>query len=102
MDAVEFTREYRRMGKATKSEISILSEANAPSNVVAEVEKWAKEHPIKTRQSELQKLFPDLVLEHGYFCMCPKYVGQKKCIDGPLEKITCDKCRHDFWLKEIK
>lgn len=102
LDAVEFIREYRRMEKATKCEISILSEANAPSNVVAEVEKWAKEHPIKTRQSELQKLFPDLALENGWFCMCPKYVGQKKCIDGPLEKSTCDKCRRDFYMKEIE
>jgi hypothetical protein len=111
MDAVEFLKERTRMCNFYMSRCM-----NCPGNKVAYcatlcaaaielvpiVEQWAKEHPVKTRQSELQKLFPDLTLEDGWFCMCPKYVGQKECIDGPVEKSTCDKCRRDFWLAEIK
>lgn len=101
MDAVEFLKQYSRMVKFGVQPFNIPS--NLPyEEIVSRVEQWAKEHPVKTRQSELKKLFPDLTLEDGWFCMCPKYVGQKECIDGPFEKSTCDKCRRDFWLAETK
>lgn len=121
MDAVAYFKAYARMCDSFDSKNNITGKpcvgcplddigrgchmndlTNNAEECVAAVEKWAKEHPIKTRQSELQKLFPDLTLEDGWFCMCPKYVGQKECIDGPFEKSTCDKCRRDFWLAEIK
>ena len=111
MDAVEFLKTRARMcsnSSCEKCSLKSFCESNFSEKArnaegaVAIVEQWAKEHPVKTRQSELQKLFPDLALEDGWFCMCPKYVGQKKCIDGPLEKSTCDKCRRDFWMKEIE
>lgn len=112
MDAVEFLKQFNRMCKAYNDDGCKECPAykyrcgeefdEQEEEGVSIVEQWAKEHPVKTRQSELQKLFPDLTLEDGWFCMCPKYVGQKKCIDGPFEKSTCDKCRRDFWLKEIE
>lgn len=101
MDAVEFLNQYSRMVASGVQPFAVPSSLPY-EEIVRCVEQWAKEHPVKTRQSELQKLFPDLTLEDGWFCMCPKYVGQKECIDGPLEKSTCDKCRRDFWLAEIK
>lgn len=112
MDAVDFLKQFNRMCKtyiydgctecpAYKYRCGDQFDGQEEDGVSI-VEQWAKEHPIKTRQSELKKLFPDLTLEDGWFCMCPKYVGQKECIDGPFEKSTCDKCRRDFWLKEIE
>ena len=110
MDAVEFLNEGTRMCNSYEACVGCPMEQTDDccmlemnlKQMISIVEQWAKEHPVKTRQSELQKLFPDLALEDGWFCMCPKYVGQKKCIDGPLEKSTCDKCRRDFWMKEIE
>lgn len=120
MDAVELLKEAKRYckwcknttqdGKRRLCEACYFEKLNEIFNTppmayrkfVETVEEWSKEHPVKTRQSELQKLFPDLTLEDGWFCMCPKYVGQKECIDGPFEKSTCDKCRRDFWLQEVE
>ena len=109
MDAAEFLRARRKLCNDNVCEESCplfycCDDNTEDSHIrqVLAVEQWAKEHPVKTRQSELKKLFPDLTLEDGWFCMCPKYVGQKECIDGPLEKSTCDKCRRDFWLEEIE
>lgn len=120
MDAVTYIKEYKRMCEYFDSKENparacegcplewlpngchMIEIADNAEKCVAAVEQWSKEHPVKTRQSELLKLFPNLVFENGCFCMCPKYVGQKECIDGPIEKITCDKCKRDFWLAEIK
>ena len=73
------------------------------------VEKWAKEHPAKTRQSELLKLFPNTKIDDaGILCMCPMnfnsetYKDENKCFCIDVrDDIHCDKCRRDFWLKEI-
>ena len=109
MDAVEYVKQRERMcnyytncTECKAGDYEGCSSLNGVFKLVPIVEQWAKEHPVKTRQSELQKLFPDLTLEDGCFCMCPQYVGQKECIDGPVEKSTCDKCKRDFWLAEIK
>lgn len=72
MDAVEFFEEHDRMCNSFGSDctgceiykvtMSSLT-CNAfiftrPREMVAIVERWAKEHPRKTRQNELLKLFP--------------------------------------------
>lgn len=71
---------------------------------IAIVEKWAKEHPVKTRQSELLKLFPDTELnDAGIICLCPKDFGYKPNRDkfgACLEK--CKDCQCKFWLAEIE
>lgn len=67
------------------------------------VQKWSDEHPIKTRQSEFLKMFPDartrywrdscLVLD-----ICPreldKYFICKK-------SLFCADCQHNYWLKVV-
>ena len=46
--------------------------------VVQIVEQWAKEHPVKTRQSEFLKLFPDAdIFNRKCECM-PKQLIQRK------------------------
>lgn len=71
------------------------------------VEQWAKEHPIKTRQSEFLKQYPDAeISDDGLPSVAPCQLdvglihgkAQKDCED----RGVCDKCRHDFWLKEIE
>ena len=75
------------------------------------VEKWAKAHPVKTRQSELLKLFPNMKIDDdtGTLCMCPMnfnpetYKDEDKCFCVHMrDDIHCAECRRDFWLKEIE
>ena len=63
------------------------------------VEKWAKEHPVKTRQSEFLKQWPDAEIGgDGLLSIAPCQLNFEFC-EG---RGVCDKCRRDFWLKEIK
>ena len=110
MDAVEFIRQVRRMGKQ-KGEAICFKLEEKDTEIVEQVEKWAKEHPVKTRQSELLKLFPNMKIDDdtGTLCMCPMnfnpetYKDEEKCFCVHMrDDIHCAECRRDFWLKEIE
>lgn len=63
--------------------------------------KWCEEHPIKTRQSEFLKMFPNAQkLDDGTLSICPKFV------DATLDITCCGKlctlCYEDFWLAEVE
>ena len=106
MDAVEFIKQVRRMGKQKGESICFKLEEK-DTEIVEKVEKWAKEHPEKTRQSEFLKLFPEAsVLGGGYLNICPAQLSSewrdKKtggCYDTGMD---CVKCKRDYWLKEIE
>lgn len=112
MDAITYLREKNRMSK--KCEIPCadcpLSWKNNefgtncynlmmenPEKAVEIVEKWSNEHPVKTRQSEFLKIFPDTELnDDGVPDICPA--------DLTLicdERINCDRCKKRFWTTEI-
>ena len=77
-----------------------ILEQNYPEKAVEIVEKWAKEHPIKTRQSEFLKMFPDSELDsNGIIDICPIVMYHKYTCSG---LITCDECRAEFWKEEIE
>lgn len=109
MDAVEFIKQARRMGKA-KGEAICFKLEETDTEIVERVEQWAKEHPVKTRQSELLKLFHNAKIDNaGTLCICPinfdpdTYKGENKCFCiHKCDDIQCDECRRDFWLKEIE
>ena len=64
---------------------------------VSIVEQWAKEHPVKTRQSEFLKMFPNARIDNGVIFLGPCAIDNShKCI------LDCKKCFRDFWLKEIE
>ena len=74
--------------------------------VVSIVEQWAQEHPGKTRQSEMLKLFPGSVLDDdGILNMCPSSVSESHrdkfggCYD---ESACCSACRREFWMQEAE
>ena len=71
------------------------------------VEQWAKEHPVKTRMSEFLKQWPYVkISDDGIPAIAPCQLNvlfihgkaQKDCED----RGVCNKCRRDFWLKEIE
>lgn len=62
------------------------------------VQKWSDEHPVKTRQSELLKLFPNLRYE-DYIGYCPiDFDSTFECI----AYTDCDDCQKKFWLQEVE
>ena len=66
---------------------------------VAIVQKWAEEHPVKTRQSEFLKMFPNAHILGGAISISPCYVCDIKK-ENCLQE-GCEKCRKDFWLAEL-
>lgn len=70
---------------------------------VSIVEQWAKEHPVKTRQSEFLKMFPNASVGYnGTLIICPSQADVKAITECVRSERNCDKCKRDFWLKEIK
>lgn len=64
------------------------------------VEQWAKEHPIKTRQSEFLKLFPNATIDedNGILCIKPCTIDESiGCTNGK----GCDDCYRKYWLTEV-
>ena len=106
MDAVEFIKQVRRMGKQ-KGEAICFKLEEKDTEIVEQVEKWAKEHPVKTRQDEFFNQWPDA--EIGYdglptVAPCQLNIELLQCEsqDDCENRGVCDKCRRDFWLKEVE
>lgn len=121
MDAVEFFKKKERMCVAfgdTCIDCQIHSKANElgelcstyvyryPAEAVEIVERWAKEHPRKTRQSEFLKMFPRTGLgDDGLVGFCPEdmdseFVCPRKEYDS--EGNRCERCRRKYWLEEVE
>lgn len=112
MDAVKYLEERKRMcasynnmcigcgfGQSPKC---INTEDYNPKEALAIVEKWSAEHPIKTRQSEFLKMFPNTRLnECGSIAICPRIC------DASFDPQECDyknclKCEKDYWSAEVE
>ena len=106
MDAVEFIRQVRRMGKQ-KGEAICFKLEEIDTEIVEQVEQWAKAHPEKTRQSEFLKQWPDAEIgDDGLPSVAPCQLDvlliHGKSQEACETRGVCNKCRRDFWLKEIK
>nr|DAV90528.1 MAG TPA: hypothetical protein [Caudoviricetes sp.] len=109
MDAVEYVKQRNRMcdyyvncNDCPAGHYEECSSLNGVFKLVSIVEQWTKEHPAKTRQSELLKLFPETEMIDDYICICPS-----RFVEGYREpaqncNMDCEKCKRDFWLKEIE
>lgn len=80
---------------------SIISNSDIDTikNNVDRVIKWAKEHSVKTRQSEFLKMFPNAVIDEddGILGIRPCDIDESiGCTDGK----GCDGCRRRYWLTE--
>ena len=109
MDAVEFYRQYARYcsssycGKCTIVESckTKTKDARDAEKVVRTIEQWAKDHYVKTRQSEFLKRFPNAKLDsNGVLAIRPCDIDSKCCTDDDyLSK--CGTCAKDYWLTEV-
>ena len=115
MDAVMFVKEWKRMCRSSKTCLScsigkIAGVSTVCSNVVkkepekyvAIVEKWSAEHPIKTRQSEFLKLFPNADIVQGYLNVCPKRIDLNSLTEDECDDLRCSDCRKKYWLAEVE
>lgn len=113
MDAVKFVNEWNRMCKyysdsCKKCDMNSNGEGvmcipllrKDPEKAVSIVENWASNHPVKTRQSEFMKLFPNVILnECESIAICPRIVDANF---GECEGAGCLKCEKEYWLAEVK
>ena len=128
MDAVTYIKEYKRMCEYFDSKENparacedcplewlpggchMINIADNAEECVAAVERWSKEHPAKTRQSEFLKMFPNApIKECGIIDICPNMLGElidgavgTRCCIHVADGMSCDDCARDFWLAEIK
>ena len=114
MDAIEYVKQRKRMcdyykhcSKCPAFSCEECGGLNGISTMVPIVEKWAKEHSVKTRQSKFLEQWPDAEIgDDGLPTVAPCQLNiellqcesQKDCED----RGVCGKCRRDFWLKEIE
>ena len=72
-------------------------------NVEKVVEEWLKDHPVKTRQTEFLKKFPNAAISHGTINILPCWLDEtlaEDCDDGyPRE---CVECRNAYWSNEVE
>lgn len=66
--------------------------------------KWCEEHPIKTRQSEFLKMFPNVCIYKGAINICPCTIdsdydckSKEKYVD-----FDCTGCKKEYWLAEVE
>ena len=111
MDAVEYVKTQYRLcrSKDSCSECPLQDKENCccimdtieyVEKAVQIVEQWAKEHPVKTRQSEFLKLFPNAAIDedNGILCIKPCDIDESiGCTNGK----GCDGCFCNYWLTEV-
>jgi len=117
MEAIKFMKELKRYCNATSCENckegygcngvpAHLEDVDA-LKIIEFVEKWSEENPIKTRQSEFLKLYPNAPLNsNGYLIITPCAMDKK------LYKGSCENCKYinyppacnrsKYWNEEIE
>lgn len=117
MDAVEFIKAIDRLCKAQKdccdcplrehacdenvSTIMKHYDVESVQKMVQICEQWAKDHPVKTRQSEFLKMFPNAVIKNGAIAICPRNVCESYTPEDGCIYTACGLCRKRFWLAEV-
>jgi hypothetical protein len=113
MDALEFLRERKRLCNSYKNcdgcpfvkrlcSISDIMSDEDCERIIAIVEQWSKEHPVKTRQGVFLKQWPNCTIDNdGVVGMCPKSVD-KDFICDVNRFAGCLNCRREFWMQEVE
>lgn len=114
MDAVELLKEAWRMCKEQSDcKLCPISEfcpignyvfkVEEPEKAVEIVEKWAEEHPKKTRVSEFLKMFPNAQLQPDgmlNFDLKPCDIDPEYADKVCDQYSSCPDCCKAYWLEE--
>lgn len=68
---------------------------------VDRVIKWAKDHPVKTRQSEFLKMFPNAKTMGGVITICPNEIDSTYRNVEYCDHSFCEECGKKYWLEEV-
>lgn len=109
MDAVELLDKVDRLSKRGSTEEKMryndYRTARDNTRAVKFVERWDAEHPVKTRQSEFLKMFPNVILnDKGQPSLCAKLLDTTYHRVGGcgLDVDTCQRCMDNFWGQEVE
>lgn len=113
MDAVEYLKTLCRMchceclkcefGKARSGfETCPVWQRTHPKEAVEIAEKWAKEHPVKTRQSVFLEQWPDARINEADELPMASPCDLDGKLVGKCKGIICPECRKKFWLAEVE
>lgn len=77
--------------------------ANYPNKASEIILKWCEEHPIKTRQSEFMKMFPNVGIYKGVITICPCLIDCNYDCKNKENYVDfdCTGCKKDYWLAEV-
>lgn len=114
MDAVEFFKTVNRLCKNQSGCVKCPiwekgicmagfddDSVECIEETISIVEQWAKDHPVKTRQSEFLKMFPKAQIKDDALWMCPKYIDYDYRPEENCYEISCCDCKRKFWLTEV-
>ena len=113
MDAVEFFKTVNRLCKNQScNECPVYKNGcmvgfyddsvERIEETVSKVEQWAKDNTVKTRQSELLKMFPNVKIDDGVISFCPSSFLPEVEREAYCKKHKkCRDCRKDYWLAEV-
>lgn len=115
MDALKYLKEIHRMCESMKEctdcpfhgcGLTFPCKGTAESaeykdaeKYISIVKKWSDEHPIKTRQSEFLKMFPNAKVSNGVISICPKHIDSECGADCEED---CTNCRKNYWFAEVE
>lgn len=62
---------------------------------------WAKEHPVKTRQSEFLKMFPNAKTMGGVIAICQNDIDSTYRNMEYCDHSFCEECGKKYWNEEV-
>ena len=122
MDAVNFFKTANRLCKdqgcrkcpACKEGVCMVmrmirlddNSVKSIEETISKVEQWAKDHPVKTRQSEFLKKFPNADMQKIYTlfpCVIDQTIRPTRCVkyESFNSPNKCVECRKDYWNEEV-
>lgn len=114
MEAVEFFKTVNRYCKnqgckkylACRGDLCMIwpddDSVKSIEETISKVEQWAKDHPVKTRQSEFLKMFPHANINSFTDTFCVAHFDKTKTCkaSAPTDEM-CEKCRDAYWNEEV-
>lgn len=112
MDAVEYLKTLRRLCKSKErcsgcvlynkeDSCCIADIGESAEDTVQIVEQWAKDHPVKTRQSEFLKMFPNAKTMGGVIAICPNDIDSTYRNMEYCDHSFCEECGKKYWNEEV-
>lgn len=102
-DYVRFCRAHHSCMECPIQKMSLCVVSEKDISDIDEVNKiildWCKTHPVKTRQSEFLKHYPNARMSDGVIDICPQSFDTTFiCAD----EMVCTQCRKEYWSEEVE